>query len=164
MARRHGRNGAVYLAVTSGAAASPVAFQAAWSVSVTAGVIDVTTLADSQMVYVTDIPEVSGTFSGFMDDASSQAYIAAADGLPRAFCLYPDAVNSPSVFFAGTVIADFSGAGASAGPVTVSGTWGAEAGVQRYPLPAGLPGLLDETAAGEITDEASGIILNEDGS
>lgn len=196
MARRHGRNGAVYLAATSGAAASPLTFQAAWSVSITTGKRDVTGYADSQIVYAADTPDISGTFSGFMDDQSSQAYIAAADGLPRAFCLYPDAVNSPSVFFAGTVIADFSGGGASGGPVTVSGTWSAEAAVQRYPLgggpPAtaprfpsvpgravpgqftpgepgdpvitGLAGLLDETAAAEITDEGGGIILNEDGS
>jgi hypothetical protein len=137
MARQHGRNGAVYLAVTSGAAASPVAFQAAWSVSVTSEKFDVTTLADSQHVYASGIPEIAGTFSGFLDAGTSQAYVAASDGLPRAFCLYPDTVNSPTAYFAGTVIADFSGGGASGGPVTVSGTWGAEAAVQRYPLPGG---------------------------
>ena len=160
MPRRHGRNGAVYLAATSGAAASPVTFQAAWTVDVTADKTDVTTWADSQHVYVAELPDISGSFTGFLDDATSQTYVAASDGLPRAFCLYPDTVNSPAVYFAGTVIADFSGGGASAGPVTVAATWGAEAGVRRYPL----PGLLDETATAEITDEGGGIILNEDGS
>ena len=164
MTRRHGRNGAVYLAVTSGAAASPVTFQAAWSVSVTADKFDVSASADPNKVYIAGEPDISGDFSGFADDATSQAYTAAVDGLPRAFCLYPDAVNSPTVFFAGTVIADFSADGASGGPVTVKSTWGAEAGVQRYPLPGGLPGVLDETAAAEVTDEGGGIILNEDGS
>jgi hypothetical protein len=163
LARQHGRNGAIYLALTSGAAASPVAFQAAWSVSVTSEKYDVTTLADNQKVYAAGLPEIAGTFSGFLDAGSSQAYIAASDGLPRAFCLYPDTVNSPTVFFAGTVIADFSGGGASGGPVTVSATWDAEAAVQRFPLNAGLPGVLDETSAG-VADEAAGIILNEDGS
>jgi hypothetical protein len=164
LARQHGRNGAIYLALTSGAAASPVAFQAAWSVSITTDKRDVTTWADSQHVYVAENPDISGDFSGFMDAGSSQAYIAASDGLPRAFCLYPDTVNSPTVFFAGTVIADFTGGGSSGGPVTVSGTWGAEAAVQRFPLPAGLPGVLDETTAAQVDDEAAGIILNEDGS
>ena len=164
MARQHGRNGAIYLAVTSGAAASPVAFQAAWSVSITTDKTDVTTLADSQRVYAAGLPDISGGFSGFLDAGTSQTYVAASDGLPRAFCLYPDAVNTPSVFFAGTVIADFTGSGAAAGPVTVSAAWDAEAGVLRYPLPAGLPGVLDEAAAAQVDDEAAGIILNEDGS
>ena len=164
MARRHGRNGAVYLGVTSGAAASPLTFQAAWSIAITTDLRDVTTLADTQKVYVAGIPDVSGAFSGFLDDATSQAYLAAVDGLPRSFYLYPDTVNSPSVYFAGTVTADFSGGGASGAPVTVSSTWGPEAGVQKYPLPAGLAGLLDETAAAGVTDEAGGFILLEDGS
>jgi hypothetical protein len=73
-------------------------------------------------------------------------------------------VNSPSSYFAGTVTADFTAGGAAGGPVTVSAAWDAEAGVQQYPLPGGLPGLLDEAAAAGITDEAAGTISNEDGS
>ena len=164
MARRHGRNGAVYLAVTSGAAASPVAFQASWTLSITTDKTDVTTLADSQKVYAAGIPDLAGEFSGFSDDQSSQAYIAAADGLPRAFYLYPDAVNSPSVYFAGTVVADFTAAGSASGAVSVASAWNAAGTVQRFPAGAGLPGVLDETAAAEVTDEGGGIILNEDGS
>jgi hypothetical protein len=155
MARQHGRNGAVYLSVTSGAAASPMMFGAAWSITTTADLRDVTTLADSQKRYITEVPASSGAFSGFLDAGTSQTYVAASDGLPRVFCLYPDMVNSPSVYFAGTVIATFAADGASSSPVSFASTWTGVSAVQRFPLAAGLPGLLDETSAAEVTDEAN---------
>ena len=46
----------------------------------------------------------------------------------------------------------------------MTSTWNAAGTVQRFPPGAGLPGVLDETAAAEVTDEGGGIILNEDGS
>ena len=132
MVRRHGRNGQVYIGVTSGAAASPVAFQASWSINMVTDKQDVTAFGDNNKVYVAGLPDSSGDFSGFMDDATSQTYIAATDGLARNFYLYVDATNDPNVYWFGTILPDFSADGAIGGPVNVKATWNAASRVQRY--------------------------------
>jgi hypothetical protein len=137
MVRRHGRNGQVYLGLTSAAAASPLPFQASWSINMNVDKQDVTAFGDQNKVYVAGLPDASGDFGGFMDDATSQTYIAAVDGLARNFYLYPDATNSPNVYWFGTILPDFSADGAIAGPVNFKSTWNAASRVQRY-TPAGL--------------------------
>ena len=137
MVRRHGRNGQVYLGITSAALASAMPFQASWSINMNVDKQDVTAFGDGNKVYVAGLPDASGDFSGFMDDATSQTYIAAVDGLARNFYLYPDATNSPNVYWFGTVLPDFSADGAIAGPVNFKSTWNAASRIQRY-TPAGL--------------------------
>jgi hypothetical protein len=137
MSRRHGRNGQVYLGLTSAALASPLPFQASWSINMNTDKQDVTAFGDNNKVYVAGLPDSSGDFSGFMDDATSQTYIAAVDGLARSFYLYPDATNASSVYWFGTVLPDFSADGAIGGPVNFKSTWNAASRIQRY-TPAGL--------------------------
>ena len=137
MARRHGRNGQVYLGITSAALASPMPFQASWTINMNVDKQDVTAFGDGNKVYVAGLPDASGDFGGFMDDATSQTYIAAIDGLARNFYLYPDTTNSPNVYWFGTVLPDFSADGAIAGPVNFKSTWNAASRIQRY-TPAGL--------------------------
>lgn len=132
MPRRHGRNAQVYIGVTNGAAASPCAFQASWSINMNVDKQDVTAFGDSNKVYVAGLPDASGDFSGFMDDQSSQTYIAAVDGLSRNFYLYPDAQNDPNVYWFGTILPDFSADGAIGGPVNFKSSWNAASKVQRY--------------------------------
>ena len=57
----------------------------------------------------------SGDFSGFWDDATSQTYKAATDGLSRNMYLYPNVTTNPLTYFFGTVIADFATDGARLG-------------------------------------------------
>ena len=132
MVRHHGRNGSVYMSVTNGAAASPVAFQASWSINMVTNKQDVTAFGDSNLVYVAGLPDSSGDFSGFWDDATSQTYIAATDGLPRNLYLYPDITNQPSVYWFGTCLPDASFDGAIGGAVNFKSTWNAASKVQRY--------------------------------
>jgi len=138
MARRHGRNAQVYVGVTSAAAASPCAFQAAWTINMVTNKVDVTAFGDQNLVYVAGLPDASGDFTGFMDDATSQTYIAATDGLARNFYLYPDAVNLPNTYWFGTILPDFSADGAIASAVNMRATWNAASRVQRYTAFGGL--------------------------
>ena len=138
MVRRHGRNAQVYIGVTSGAAASPVTFQASWSISMVVDKQDVTAFGDSNKTYVAGLPDASGDFSGFMDNSTSQTYIAATDGLARNFYLYPDAVNLPNTYWFGTILPDFSADGAIASAVNMKATWNASSRVQRYTAFGGL--------------------------
>lgn len=132
MSRIHGRNGQIYCGVASGALASPMPFQASWTINMAVAKSDVTAFGDSNLVYVAGLPDASGDFGGFMDDATSQTYIAATDGLPRNFYLYPNITADPLVYWFGTILPDFSADGAIAGPVNFKSAWNAASRIQRY--------------------------------
>jgi hypothetical protein len=132
MSRHHGRNGSVYVAATNGTAAIPCAFQASWSINKVTDKQDVTAFGDGNKVYVAGLPDASGDFSGFWDDATVQTYSAAGDGLPRNFYLYPDLQNSPNVYHFGTVLPDYSVDGAVAGPVNFKSSWNAASRIWQY--------------------------------
>ena len=83
--RRHGRNGQVYLGLTSGSVAIPVPFQAAWSINKASDRDEVTAFGDANKTYVGGLPDASGDFSGFLDAGTSQTYVAASDGLRTEF-------------------------------------------------------------------------------
>ena len=134
--RLHGRNGLIYLSVHNGDAASPLTYLNSWAVSWTAETSDITTLADAQHVYVEELPDVAGTFTGFLDDATSQTYLAAVDGLPRSMFLYPDSTNM-SRYFSGPVLADLAVSGSAAAAVSIAVNWVA-AGLVSRTGPAGV--------------------------
>ena len=105
MARRHGRNGRLYLGIaTSAAAPSSVAFLKQWSAEFAVDTAEVTSFGDTNKVYVSGLPDAQGSFSGYFDDATAQSYTAAVDGDARKFYLYPDITNAPTVYWYGTEI------------------------------------------------------------
>lgn len=124
MARIHGRNGRVYMNLTSGGTAEPLQFQATWSISFATDKADVTALGDNNKVYVAGLPDASGDFGGFYDDATVQTYTAAADGVARKFYLYPSA-NTPTQYWFGTILPDFSVNAGVGDAVQVSASWNA---------------------------------------
>lgn len=132
MARHHGRNGSVYLGVTNGAAASPCAFQASWTLSKTVAKQDVTAFGDANLTYVAGLPDASGDFAGFWDDLTMQTYSAATDGLSRTLYLYPDITNSPTVYFFGQILPDWSIDAAVGGGVNFKSTWNAAGPIKQY--------------------------------
>ena len=134
--RIHGRNGILYAGVASGAAASPISFLSDWSIDFTVDKVDVTAMGDSNKIYVAGLPDAAGDFSGWYDDATSQTYIAARDGVSRNFYLYPNTNNTLNYFF-GTFFPDFSVTGGVSKAVDVKGTWKAGGPVLRYG-PSGL--------------------------
>lgn len=131
MGRIHGRNGRVYMGLASSAAtAEPLPFYAKWSIAFATDKAEVTAMGDTNKVYVAGLPDASGDFSGFYDDASVQTYTAAVDGQPRNFYLYPN-TNKTTQYFFGTVLVDFSVNGDVAGAVEVSASWNAASQIQK---------------------------------
>ena len=106
------------------ATAEPLPFFATWSISFSTDKADVTAFGDGNKVYVAGLPDASGSFSGFFDDATAQTYTAASDGLARKFYLYPSTLTNTPYFF-GTILPDMSVDADVAGPVRVSSTWAA---------------------------------------
>lgn len=121
MTRQHGRGGRIYMALTSGGTAEPLAFMAEWEINFTAPRIDVTAFTDPNKVTVQGLPAADGSFRGFADDATVQTYTAATDGVARRFYLYPFSVTS--IYWFGTINVDASFGGSVSGAVTTSANW-----------------------------------------
>lgn len=124
MARIAGRNGRLYANLTSGGTAEPITFLTNWSLSFATNKIKVTALGDTNEVYVSGLPDMSGSYSGFFDNATAQLYTAASDGASRKFYLYPDN-SATSTYWFGTAIFDFNVDGSVEGAVAISGSFAA---------------------------------------
>ena len=132
MARISGRKGRVYLQIySSDTAASPLPFQAAWSISFSTAKTDVTAMGDTNKVYVSELPDASGAFSGFFDNLSNQSYNMASDGLPRYFYLYPDATANTLTYFFGTILGDYAVDSGVGSEVTMKATWAAASQISK---------------------------------
>lgn len=124
MARIAGRNGRLYMGISGSAAtAEPIAFISKFDESFSVGKIKVTAFGDSNEVYVGGLPDASGSFTGFYDNATAQMYTAATDGVARKFYAYTDITFSPIQYWFGTAIFDFKVAWAVDSSVDISGSW-----------------------------------------
>lgn len=124
MARLHGRKMRLYAAIASGGTAEPIAFLNSWSFDRSTDRADVTAWGDTNKTYVVGMPDATGSYGGFYDDATAQFYTAASDGIARKFYLYPNTDDTTKYFF-GTAFLDQSFSGSIDGPETLSGTWAA---------------------------------------
>jgi hypothetical protein len=130
LARIHGRNGRVYMNLTSAGTAEPVAFLSSWSINFEVDKEEVTAFGDPNKIYVAGLPDASGEFSGFYDDATVQTYTASADGIARKFYLYPSTSNNGQYWF-GTVLPDFKVNAAVAGAAEISSSWNAGSSIAK---------------------------------
>lgn len=128
MARIHGSRGTLYVDIAGGGSASQVAFLNSWTLPRATALVDVTAFGDTNMTYVTGLPDSKGSYAGFYDDATAQLYTAASDGIARKFYLYPD-TNNASKYWFGTAYFDTSITGGSAAAVTISGNFGAASNI-----------------------------------
>ena len=130
MGRIAGRNGRIYMALTSGGTAEPVAYQASWSINFATNKIDVTAFGDTNKSYVAGLPDASGQFAGFYDDSSVQTYTAATDGIARKFYLYLNTTSNTQYFF-GTILPDMTIDSSVDGATTVSASWAAATAITK---------------------------------
>jgi hypothetical protein len=132
MARVHGRRGRLYVGIASDtAAAEPVAYLSKFSINFSTDNVEVTANGDTNKVYVAGLPDSSGSFNGFYDDATAQTYTAATDGLARRFYLYPTTPSVAGPYWFGTGLFDFSVEGDVGSAVTVSGDFQAASAVAK---------------------------------
>lgn len=132
MSRIHGRRGRLYVGIASDtAAAEPVAFMSKWSANFATDNVEVTANGDGNKVYVAGLPDASGSFSGFYDDATAQTYTAATDGLARRFYLYPTTPSNVGPYWFGTGLFDFNVEGGVDQAVTVSGDFQAASNITK---------------------------------
>lgn len=137
MSRIHGRNGVAYIGVLTATAAAPMAFLSDWNINYTLDKADTTAMLDPNHIWVAGLPDCAGDFAGFYDTATAQTYVAATDGQPRNFYLYPSTVASqmgpPAQYFFGQILPDYSLSGSVTGAVSLKSTWNAASPILRYP-------------------------------
>ena len=122
----------VYVGIASGAAASPVAYMNDWTINFTVDQPEVTAFGDLNKIYVSGLPDASGEFSGFYDDASRQLYTAARDGVARNFYLYPNTVADPNMYWFGQILPDFAISGNIGAAISVKANWKASSAILKY--------------------------------
>ena len=132
MARIHGKSGMIYVGILSGASASPIAYLTDWNLNFTVDQPEVTAFGDANKIYVSGLPDASGDFSGFWDDASQQLYVAARDGIARPMYLYPSTVADPNEYWFGNILPDFAVSGGIAAAVSIKSNWKASSKVAKY--------------------------------
>jgi hypothetical protein len=130
VSRIHGRQGRVYLNIASGGTAEPIAFLSGWSISFATDKVDVTAFGDANKIYVAGLPDASGDFSGYYDDATAQVFTAALDGQPRKFYLYPS-TNNNAQYFWGTILPDFKIDGSVTDAVKAASSWNASTDIRK---------------------------------
>lgn len=130
MARIHGRNGRLYVSLASTSTnAEPVAFLTKWELDATVAKVDVTAFGDTNVVKLAGLPDQSGTFDGWYDNATAQVYTAATDGTARRLYLYPDITGTQYWF--GTAIFDMKIVTDVNSAVSISGTFDASSPIAK---------------------------------
>lgn len=131
MPRRHGKDGRLYVALTSGGTAEPVAFLNSWTINFTTDKEDVTAFGDTNKVKVAGLPDATGSYAGFWDSEAADLYTAATDGVARKFYLYPSRRLDQADFWSGEAYFDYSASASATGSVDVSGSFEASTDVTR---------------------------------
>lgn len=128
MARVAGRQGHLYVQQNASEAA-PLVFINKWSMNATTDKYEVTSFGDTTKTYVTSLPDLQGSFSGFYDDTattgSTYLFSMAQAGLSRKVYLYPTTPSSSGPYFYGTAFLDFSVDTDLNGATTISGNFSA---------------------------------------
>lgn len=125
MAAAAGRNGRIYIDTsTAGASAAvPVSLRNSWSVDQPAESIDVTSFGDTNKQYVAGLPDATGAMDGFWDNTDTLVYNIIGSSVARKVYIYPDRLNTATVYFWTTAFFDVSASGDTTGAVMFNATW-----------------------------------------
>lgn len=130
MAAVPGRLGVLYANMTSGGTASTIAFINSWDANFATDKLEITSFTDTNKKYLAGLPDASGNFAGFYDDASPQMYTAAVDGVARKFYFYPSTLNTGQYWF-GTALFDFNVSFSMDSAAAITGSWAAATSVAK---------------------------------
>lgn len=110
--------------------ATPIGFLTDWNFNAVTDKVDVTAMGDANKTYVAGLPDATGDFNGWYDFFTPQTYVAASDGIPRNFYLYPNSANATDYFY-GTILPDFAASGGVSAAVSFKASWNAAGPVRR---------------------------------
>lgn len=125
MAVYHGRRGRILLSTTGSGTASAVLSLTEWALNMPTDRVEVTAFGDSNKTYVQGLRDISGTFSGFWNDAETKIFTAAQSSDGVKLYLYPDFENAPTKFASGPAWLDASMTVGVAAAAAISGSFAA---------------------------------------
>jgi hypothetical protein len=129
MALYHGRKGMVYMSTSGSGNATAMVALTEWSLNMATDRVEVTAFGDANKTYVQGLKDLTGTISGFWNDANDALFDASdsTDGVK--VYLYPS-TDAPSKYFYGPAWVDASittGVNAAvsiSGTLAANGSWG----------------------------------------
>jgi hypothetical protein len=130
MARAAGRNAAVYVSPNGTGVAVSISGLSKWTLTRDTDAIPVTAFGDANKTYVQGLPDLKGTLAGFWDSASDPLYAAGISADGTKLYLYPDRLNTPTVYDYGpawlntSIDVDVNGAVSISGNFMANGSWG----------------------------------------
>ena len=78
MAKKHGKNGAIYLGGSIGGGGTKVAEKTEWSVQLNRDYVDSTSFGNTNKTYLAGLRNFQGNYSGFLDTAGDDMLDASA--------------------------------------------------------------------------------------
>lgn len=124
MAVYAGRKGVIYASTTGTGTAINVLNLSSWSIDLTRETLESTSFGDVNRTYVVGLPDTTGEFEGFWNDAETKLFAAAASADGCKLYLYPSS-DAPTKFFSGPAWLDISLTTAVDELVEISGTFSA---------------------------------------
>lgn len=119
-----GRNGAVYASTTGSGTATPVLQLTDWSLNRATDKQETTAFGATNKTYVQGLPDVSGDFKGFWNDADTVLATAASSSDGCKLYIYPSTTAGTKYAY-GPAWLNISYAGSVNGVVSVSGSFSA---------------------------------------
>lgn len=124
----HGKNAAIYLGAAKGSGGIKVATKTDWTLQRNRDYVDATTFGDTNKTYLAGLPNVQGTFAGFLD-VSGDLLLNAATSDATQIYLYADDGGSPILvangpgFIDGTVSSSVNDGVRYTGEFRAQGSW-----------------------------------------
>jgi hypothetical protein len=128
----HGKNGAIYLGGAKGSGGVKVATKSEWTLQRNRDYVDATVFGDTNKTYLAGLPNIQGSFNGFLD-VSGDLLLNAATSDSQTMYLYADdnpnsdtsevlVAHGPALIDASVTVGNADGARIS-GDFRAQGAW-----------------------------------------
>ncbi len=126
--KKHGKNGAIYLGGAKGSGGVRVASKTEWSLQRNRDYVDATTFGDTNKTYLAGLPNIQGSFSGFLDVSGDLLLNAATSDAVQIYLYADDGVSPIEIAHGpglvdGNVTASVNDAMRYTGEFRASGAW-----------------------------------------
>jgi hypothetical protein len=117
----HGKNGALYLDGPKGTG-TKVAVKSEWTLNLARDYVDATVFGDTNKTYLTGLKDISGTYSGFLDNSGDLLVNATSSDIVQLY-LYSDDGSSPILVANGPALMDASITASNTDAVRMTGNF-----------------------------------------
>lgn len=117
----HGKNGAIYLDGPKGSG-TKVAVKSEWTLNLARDYVDATVFGDTNKTYLTGLKDISGTYSGFLDNSGDLLVNATSSDIVQLY-LYSDDGASPILIANGPALMDASITASNTDAVRMTGNF-----------------------------------------